>query len=352
MKQSADTDASHATRAAEPVRPRPSLAVAPGGRLAQLAAMVNGSPRVQALAQLKGDIQQSPRVQSLMALAAEVHQSAPAQLRGAAMDCDAGLEGEAEVMEANTVIAQHQPAQLYTSAAGKKISAGANYYVKDGDKEKLFVKSGAALGDRGGQIVATGATESYSGATYSAYHYYADDSGGFVNDCLNLAEKLTRSTKAASRRAELRAPGSSGGDGKLFGHTYAQNTEIAQDSSWYKDEEADPAIGEAYAIAPTVVPGEAGVAEDPYHVAAVIAKDTPDNITLEADAGAVRSRPLFDIYDTQPSGTRVDKNSETFHEVYATRFTYSREEDAPGKKRKKVTTPYAPSTGVLRPRTD
>ena len=348
MKQSANTDASHATRAAEPMRPRPSPAVAPGGRLAQLAAMVNGSPRVQTLAQLKDDIQQSPRVQSLMALAAEVHQSVPAQLRGAPVNHDAGPE----VTEQNKTIAQCHPAQLYTTAAGKKISANADYYVKDGDKEKLFVKSGAALGDRGGQIVATGATENYSSATYTAYHYYADDSGGFVNDCLGLAEKLARSTKAASGRAELRAPGSGGGDGKLFGNTYAQNTEIARNSSWYKDEEADPAIGEAYTIAPTVVPGEAGVAEDPYHVAAVVAKDTPDNITLEADAAAARSRPLFDIYDTQPSGTRVDKNSETFHEVYATRFTYSREEDAPGKKRKKVTTPYAPSTGVLKPRTD
>jgi hypothetical protein len=348
MKQSADTDASHSTRAAEPVRSRTSLAVAPaGGRLAQLAAMVNGSPRVQPLAQLKNDIQQSSRVQNLMALGTEVHQ-------GAAVDHDAGVEGEAEVMEANTQIVQRQPAQLYTSAGGKKISANADYYVNTADDTKLFVKAGAALGDRGGQIVKAGATENYSGDTYTAYHYYADEAGGFVNDCLGLAEKLARSTKVGSARAEFRAPGLDGTDGKVFGHSYVQNTEIAQDSNWFEDDEANPAIGEAYAIAPTVVPGGGGVDEAPYHVAAVVAKDGADNITLEADAGANRSRPLFDMYDTQPEGTRADKSSKTFHEVYVKGFTYSREEDAPGggKKRKKVTTAYGPSTGVLKPRTD
>jgi hypothetical protein len=354
MKQAANNDASHAPKAVEPVRPRPAPVRAPGGRLAQLAALANGSARVQPLAQLKDDIQQSPRVQNLMDLAADIHQGAPAQSSGEPVNHDAGLAREAGVTEENTPIAQRQPAQLYTSAGGKKISAKANYYVKDADNEKLFVKSGATLGDRGGQIVATGATETYNSATYSAYHYYADDSGGFVNDCLDLAEKLALSAKVATGRAELRAPGSGGADGKLFGQSYKQNTNIAQNPTWSKDEEANPAIGEAYAIAPTVVPGEGSVDEAPYHVAAVVAKDTPDNITLEADAGAARSRPLFDIYDTQPSATRVDTDSKTFHEVYASGFTYSRLADAPGKgkKRKKVPTPYGPSTGVLTPRTD
>lgn len=248
------------------------------------------------------------------------------------------------------------PAQLYTSAAGKKLSATGNYYIKDTDDEKLFVKAGAALGSRGAQLVATGATEVYSAATYTAYHYYADDTGGFVNDCLGLAELLADSTKVASGRAELRAPGSGGtADGKLFGNTYKQNTDIAQDGGWFTDEATDPAIGEAYAIAPTVLPGETGKAEAPYHVAAVIAKDGTDNITLEADAGTVRSRPLFDMYDTQPPLARVDANSKTFHEVYASGYTYKRPVNPSGGGRKRkapVMTPYAPSTGVLRSRTD
>ena len=246
------------------------------------------------------------------------------------------------------------PIQLYTSAAGKKISANTNYYVKDTNDKEVFVRAGATIGDRGGQIVATGATEAYSGATYTAYHYYADDTGGFVNDCLGLAELLADSTKVASGRAEFRAPGSGGGGGKLFGHTYSQNTEIAKDNNWYTDEATDPAIGEAYAIAPTVVPGETGKSEAPYHVAAVVAKDGADNITLEADAGSPRTRPLFDMYDTQPSGTRLDTHSKTFHEVYASGFTYKREKTygpimKNGKRRMES---HAPSTGVLRSRTD
>lgn len=246
-------------------------------------------------------------------------------------------------------------AQLYTEAGGKKISANGNYYIKDTDDEKLYVKAGAALDSRGAQIIASGGTEVYNTHTYTAYHYYADDTGGFVNDCLGLAEKLADSTKVASGRAEFRAPGSGPGEGKVFGSTYTQNTEIAQNPAWYQDEATNPAIGEAYAIAPTVKPGETGVPEAPYHVAAVIAKDGTDNITLEADAGTVRSRPLFDMYDTQPPLARVDANSKTFHEVYASNFTYERLVNPPGggKKRKApVNTPFAPSTGVLRSRTD
>lgn len=232
--------------------------------------------------------------------------------------------------------------QMYTKAGGKKISANANYYIKDSDNEKLFVESSAQIGSRGGQIVATGASEVYNSNTYNAYHYYADDEGGFVNDCLGLAEKLAGSTKMASGRAEFRAPGSGGGGGKLFGHSYSQNTKIAQDDGWHEDANTNPAIGEAYAIAPTVEPGETGISEAPYHVAAVIAKDGTDNITLEADAGTSRKRPLFDMYDTQPPNKRVDAKSKTFHEVYASEFTYSR----------LVNTPLAPSTGLLRLRTD
>lgn len=362
MKQTAKSDARSGPRVAEPQRPRPSSAVTPGavtpgGGIAQLAAMVNGGSRVQPLAQLKDALQQSPRVKSLMTTAAEIHQGAPPRSSAIPEKRDAGPQQEAQdaqeadAIEANPPVAQRQPAQLYTSAGGKKLSASGNYYVKDGDDTKLFVKTGAALGARGGQIVATGATETHSLATYTAYHYYADDSGGFVNDCLGLAEQLARSDKAPSARAEFRAPGTGGAGGKLFGDTHAKNTEIAQDAGWYGDEAANPAIGEAYAIAPTVEPE---VGEAPYHAAAVIAKDGTDNITLEADAGTVRSRPLFDMYDTQPPGTRADANSKTFHEVYVKGFTYKRAAKASsGKKKKsKVMKPYTPSTGVLKLRTD
>src|SRR5579863_5009650 len=43
------------------------------GRLAQLAAMMNQSPQVQAQFKLRDEIQNSERVQSLMALAAEIN---------------------------------------------------------------------------------------------------------------------------------------------------------------------------------------------------------------------------------------------------------------------------------------
>jgi hypothetical protein len=59
---------------------RAAAAAAPAGHLAQLSAMVNGSPRAQALTQRKDDIQQSSHMQNLMGLAAEMKPATPAQL--------------------------------------------------------------------------------------------------------------------------------------------------------------------------------------------------------------------------------------------------------------------------------
>lgn len=197
----------------------------------------------------------------------------------------------------------------------------------------------------------------YKSKTYTAYHYYADDSNGFVNDCLGLSELLVKSTKKSSTRAELLAPGTGKGSGYLFGNTYKKNNEIALDSNWYENEATNPNIGEAYAIIPTVMPGKSidGSDEYPYHAAAVIAKDGTDNITLEAFAGSGQSRPDFHMYDTQPYSSRSNKRSKTFHEVYMDALTYERIENPSGGGRKRkapVIREFTPTTGVLRARTD
>lgn len=231
-------------------------------------------------------------------------------------------------------------AQMYTKAGGKKISANGNYYVQKNDPEKLYVKAGAtAPGSHGGQIVAEGTNVVYSGNNYSAYHYYADDTGGFINDCLNLTEQITGDTKIASSNVEMKAPGTGSNGGKAFGHTLTKNTEIANNFGWSENEDANPGIGEAYATVPSVKP-ENG--EGRYHAAAVIAKDGTDNITIEADSSGYLARPIFDIYDTQPPGTRVNANSKTFHEVYSSIYERTRPNPLGG-----PNTIHHPSTGVL-----
>jgi hypothetical protein len=60
MKQPVQADAGLVKKASAPTRSRPTRqAAAPSGRLTQLAAMMNGSTRVQALTQLQDDIQRS-----------------------------------------------------------------------------------------------------------------------------------------------------------------------------------------------------------------------------------------------------------------------------------------------------
>jgi hypothetical protein len=111
MKQAIQPGADVAQKtAAEPVRSWRSQqqVVASDGRLAQLAATLNSSPGSKALAQLKEDMQHGP--QGLTGLAVEINQSAPAQLRGIAVNDDAGLEHEADVMGAKALAVQRQPA--------------------------------------------------------------------------------------------------------------------------------------------------------------------------------------------------------------------------------------------------
>jgi hypothetical protein len=96
MKQTVQSDPNLARNSAEPAHSRPAQrqTIVAGSRLAQLAAAVNASPRVETLAPLKNGAQQSPRVQGLMNMAAEINQSVPAQLRVTAMDDSPNQEHE------------------------------------------------------------------------------------------------------------------------------------------------------------------------------------------------------------------------------------------------------------------
>ena len=83
MKQSVQGEVSQVSKVAGPTRSRPAQyhTVAHANDRTQLSAMINSSPRVQALAQMKEDIQGSARVQNLQQLAEQIQRGTPAQLR-------------------------------------------------------------------------------------------------------------------------------------------------------------------------------------------------------------------------------------------------------------------------------
>lgn len=96
MKQSKTADEQHLQKQSSgPLRRSSrvvSVAAPSRGGLTQSAAVINATPREQALARLKDGIQQSPPVQALMGLTAQVNQSAPMQLHGTAVDESLGQE--------------------------------------------------------------------------------------------------------------------------------------------------------------------------------------------------------------------------------------------------------------------
>lgn len=233
--------------------------------------------------------------------------------------------------------------QRYKTQSGKKITDNDNYFVDQSTTNLLYAEQSATAPASGSLIVTTGNTVNYASATYDEYEF--DTGKIFVNDCLGFAENVARDTDTDSNRAEFRAVNDKPtGTDRLFGQSDSQNTSIAN-GSWAEDEDTDPGIGEAYAITRTVDPVNG---ETPYHVAAVIAKDGTDNVTIEADASDIgRTVPVFDMYGTVPPGSRATskKNSLTFYETYKDGYTSKR-----GKKTKK--TKHAPSAGTLRLRTD
>ncbi|MBZ5522843.1 MAG: hypothetical protein LAP21_11450 [Acidobacteriia bacterium] len=107
MKQSAKPDAGHDHKVVEPTRSRPAQPhdLASAGHLAQLAGMMNGSPRMQSLAQLKAASDHGPRMQGLMEVAAGINPSAPATVSAAAESGrrEAGLMGDAGLVSAKAV---------------------------------------------------------------------------------------------------------------------------------------------------------------------------------------------------------------------------------------------------------
>ena len=292
-------------------------------RMKKLQDMMNNSPQVQ---QLK-DFQEMDNnsIQSTHDLQLEdmAHDDSARQLRAIQKkEKDVNLRGDLK----NTL----EPIQLYTDAGGEKRTNNDLYVVYHGQADNpsmLYVSPGSPVPQPNNLIIATGQNRNIAGFNYGEYHY--DPNRNFTNDCLTFAENLIRGVDQDSNRAELRATGDRPqGTDRLFGQTDQQNQSIAT-GPWVTGQGANPNIGEAYGITRTRLPNQG---ETPYHVAAVVAQDGVDNVTLEADAGNMgQNAPVFDIYDTTPANARGNPLSLTFEETYSN--------------------DYAPSaTGVLRQR--
>ena len=145
------------------------------------------------------------------------------------------------------------------------------------------------------------------------------------NDCLILAESLISKNiyNPEYKKSKLRVFEKKR---RLFGYTYKQNTEIAQDLNKEENKrdykKINPDIMEAYAIIPVESTEDMDVC--PYHVSAVILKDGNTNITLEADSGCYKlKKPVFDMYYT-------NMEEKSFYERYKNMYTINEKEPVVG----------------------
>jgi hypothetical protein len=205
MKKSVPSaaDRSQASNAVDATRPARSAqtAVAPDGRLAQLAAMINHSSRVRAQSQLAGDIQNSPKVQTQVQQAAFMNPgpSSTMQMKiGVPVNDDAGLEHEADVMGAEAE-ARIPPAKqentgsavdaIRTEAVQRKVSyknppAKFIHEVKEALQTKLTEKKGI-FSEEDQKVIQTILTTEFHGKLFEALSrlaYDAEDYGEFDLD--------------------------------------------------------------------------------------------------------------------------------------------------------------------------
>jgi len=155
MKQVIQPGADVAQKAAEPARSRHAeqQTNAPDGHLVQLAAMMNGSSRAQALTQPKEDIQHSPRVQNLMSLSDEINQSAPAQMSRITANSNAEekhpVQGKFLLKDSANATAQMKAATKLFMAAIRTLNGELVQLIDASDDINVIVDPGTAFGVAG-----------------------------------------------------------------------------------------------------------------------------------------------------------------------------------------------------------
>jgi len=212
-------------------------------------------------------------------------------------------------------VSQNNPVQLVSIGNTYKTSENTNYRTKKADSNYLGVKSAATKPVPSGLIQATGNKT-------SGFDEYTFNGGNFQNDCLQFAQRL--GLNIAGRQADEILRVKVGGAATNVGFAITKpplvnalvgtpnTTDIADKQGFDRGENANPGIGETYAIVPKTGAQVQGCS---FHISTVVAKDGGDNITCEADAGNQQlAAPVFDIYETAAG------NQLTFHARYKDQY--------------------------------
>lgn len=154
MKQAAQFEGTKAQGAAKPSRPQTAQpGVAPGGCLAQLAAMMNGSPGTQKLSELKNASQRSPQAQKLMALDAAINQNLDASSRALPVSENAAerhpIQGKFLLRNPGEATAQMKAAVKVFMAAIREINGELVQLIDSSDDINVIIDPGTALGVAG-----------------------------------------------------------------------------------------------------------------------------------------------------------------------------------------------------------
>lgn len=172
------------------------------------------------------------------------------------------------------------------------------------------------------------------GAEYSVFSFFKEFTD-IKNDCLKFGECMVSRDFNIFGRAKCFLQEKN--TGRVFGESDEKNIVIAdtlnQNQNLYDvNENANPDVGECYAIIRRGIEKSISnkVVEDymPYHISFVFAKDILSfdradknihictNITIEANAGDLLTRPIFYMYDVVNAGARTFKKTAAEKEMF------------------------------------
>ncbi len=184
------------------------------------------------------------------------------------------------------------------------LSENGHYIILDSNKHQIYVHPSSAVAVPEHCLRAGLDTITYDDKKYACY----ESSTKFLRDCLHTAEEVMADKKFTLGDLHSKVVST----GTPFGVSDLKN--IAAAKAVTENELADPKILQAYAIVATKKPASGTFY--PYHVAAVVAVDDDERITLEVFASGTdardddRSAPgNFEIYS-------VSKASLSFHTIW------------------------------------
>jgi hypothetical protein len=223
----------------------------------------------------------------------------------------------------NPVVQRYTKETIQNMGGQGKLSENEHYFIPDADQKSIYVEAKTAHEPHISKDT-TAALQTYNSKQYKKYKPI----GQYYQDCLHTAEEIMAGGDLDFKSSDRSRVAGTKGKAGLFGQKPSKNIKLAQRYHKQFDNDADPYVGQAYAIVNKKWKDrrhkDPGLGRYPFHAAAVVARDGKDRITLEVHAGEdeAKGRNTDGKYYMYEAGATATQGR-TFHEVQSATGDFS-----------------------------